>query len=100
MQLSLPVLIDQGSNNFSYQKASVVKGHHVYKEMWTPHLGQVLQVRPEEDNEHDEYAVAVVKNGSVVGHVPRMMSQVCWYFLNRGGRMKCEVTGHRRFGAA
>ena len=34
-----------------YEKASVVKGHHVYKSIWTPVIGQELQVKPEDDNE-------------------------------------------------
>ena len=36
-----------------YEKASVVKGHHVYKSIWTPVIGQELQFKPEDDNEHD-----------------------------------------------
>ena len=31
---------------------SVVRGHHVFKSVWTPSLGEVLSVKEEEDNEH------------------------------------------------
>ena len=91
-------MASQGSNNFSYQKASVVRGHHIYKEIWTPAIGEVLHLREEDDNEHDEHAVAVVKASCVIGHVPRAMSRVCWFFLRRGGQIKCEITGHRKYG--
>ena len=70
-------MASQGSNYESYQKVSVVRGHHIYKVIWTPEVGEDLQLRPEDHNEHDTYAVAVVKGGSIVGHVPRSMSNAC-----------------------
>ena len=39
-----------------YEKASVVKGHHVYKAVWTPFLGEELSVQPEDHNDHDDPA--------------------------------------------
>ena len=30
-----------------------IKGHHVYKEVWTPELGEQLNVRIEPDNRVD-----------------------------------------------
>ncbi len=42
---------------------SVVRRHHVYKRIWTPTVGKQLQLRPEEDNESDPRAVAVLKHG-------------------------------------
>ena len=87
-----------GSYHESYQKVSVVRGHHIYKVVWTPEVGEVLQVRTEDGNEHDEHAVAVVKDGLIVGHVPHSMSRVCWIFLMRGNEMSCHITSHRKFG--
>ena len=51
-----------------YEKASVVKGHHVYKAVWTPFLGEELSVQPEDHNDHDEHAIAVTRDGRTVGH--------------------------------
>ena len=48
-----------------YEKASVVKGHHVYKAVWTPFLGEELSVQPEDHNDHDEHAIAVTRDGYV-----------------------------------
>ena len=48
---------------------SVICGHHVYKDVWTPFIGEELTVQPDNDNEDDDYAVGVLKDGAVVGHV-------------------------------
>ncbi len=87
-----------GSHLASYEKVSVVRGHHIYKVIWTPEVGEVLQVRTEGGNDHDEDAVAVINDGTVVGHVPHSMSRLCWFFLQRGNEMSCCITGHRKFG--
>ena len=39
-----------------------IKGHHVYKEVWTPELGEQLNVRIEPDNRVDKFAVCVEKD--------------------------------------
>ena len=76
---------------------SCVHGFHVYQDVWTPFIGEVLNCRREEDNRHDRYAVAVYKSAEVVGHVPRTSSHTCSSFLRRGGIMKCIVIGSRRY---
>ena len=73
----------------------MIRGYHVYKDVWQPQNGEVLQCRRER-NIHDPYAVAVIKNGSVVGHVPRRLSTLCSLFL-RHGCIDCRVTGNRRY---
>ena len=50
-------------------KESVVRGHYVYKVIWTSVIGELLPLRAEDNNEHNDHAVAVVKGGNVVGHV-------------------------------
>ena len=38
-----------------------------------------------------DFAVAVLKNSSTVGPVPREISRVCWYFLHKSGsEMTCS----------
>ena len=49
---------------------SYVHGHHVYHTVWTPVIGKVLPVKREETNLDDTFAVAALKDGEVVGHVP------------------------------
>ena len=47
---------------------SVVRGYHVYKEDWSPNIGDRFGVEVEETNIHDRYAVAVVVNDRITGH--------------------------------
>ena len=35
---------------------SVIRGHHIFKEVWTPRLGEILTVRKEVGNAHDRHA--------------------------------------------
>ena len=79
-------------------KESIVREHHVYKEVWRPIIGQQLPVFSETDNIHDRRAVAVYKDGSVVGHVPQELSRVLWFFLKHDGEVECEITGRRKRG--
>ena len=79
------------------QIESTVRGHHVYKASWSSYIGEELPVQCEVNNIHDNFAVAVLKNSNTVGHVPREISRVCWYFLHKSGsEMTCIVNGDRR----
>lgn len=82
----------------TYEKSSVVKGHHIYKFVWTPVIGEELQTKLEQNNEHDRHAVAVMRDDQIVGHLPRSISRVSRFFLSRGGVIVCRVTGKRRHG--
>ena len=42
----------------------------------------------------DRFAVAVMKGGTVVGHILR---SVCSIFIRKGGSIFCLTTGSRRF---
>ena len=75
-----------------------MRGNHIYKRVWTPMLGEKLQIEIEEDNRNDARAVAVQKREMVVGHLPRETAKVVWYFLRRGGSGWCEITGRRKKG--
>ena len=91
-------MASQGDTTESFILESVVRGHHIYKRIWTPVLGERLQVKVEEDNSNDARAVAVQKCGVVVGHLPREIARIVWYFLKRGGLGWCEITGRRKKG--
>ena len=73
----------------------------MFKSIWTPFVGEQLQISREEGITHDSHAVSVKKdNGTVVGHVPREMSHIFWHFLWHGGNITCEVSGRRKRGKA
>ena len=51
---------------------------------------------PSRESYYDRFAVAVLKGGEVVGHVPRTLSKTTSFFLWYDGNMVfCEVTSER-----
>ena len=81
----------------AFEIDSVVRGYHVYKDVWDAHIGVVLPCLPEMSNREDRYAVAVMDGDIVVGHVPRKISFICNLFLRHSGIMLCKVTGPRQY---
>ena len=71
------------------------RGHHVYKRIWSPCVGEPFETFCEEDNEHDKYAMAVhLKNSlTVVGHIPREITRTCHFFVRKKGEITGEVSG-------
>jgi len=67
---------------------SMVRGHHVYQEVWTPVIGEYLDCAREEENAQDRCAVAVLKLNTIVGHLPRAISTVCSLFIRRSGSIQ------------
>ncbi len=74
-----------------------IRGYHVYQDLWEAAIGEKLMCRRETSNVKDRYAVAVIKDNEIVGHLPQTLSLVCSLFLCRGGSVECEVTGTRRY---
>ena len=74
----------------------VVRGFYVYKEQWTPVVGKMLTCEQEFGNIHDPNAVSVVRDKIIVGHAPRKISSLCFFFLKKNGTISCQVTGRRR----
>jgi hypothetical protein len=73
---------------------SFIRGYHVYKDDWTPFTGEHLLLRREPDNASDKSAVAVIKDGEIVGHIPYNMSNTVSQFLRRDfNKAFAEVTG-------
>ena len=40
---------------------SVIRGHHIFKRLWTAFVGEVLNLAKEVGNLQDQYAIAVKK---------------------------------------
>ena len=76
--------------------STIVRGYYAYQEIWSAPLGEVLFCQRETDNRHDRFAVAIVKESEVVGHVRREISSICSVFL-LSGTITCEVTGSRQY---
>ena len=69
----------------------MIRGHHIYKDIWIPFIGEILRVEQEANNTTDRFAVAVVRDETVVGHVPREVSCLVWHFIEHDGTVTCEV---------
>ena len=56
--LSEVIMVDNDSFHFS----CVIRGYHIYKSVWSLVVGEVLELRPKDENEHDRYAVGMQKD--------------------------------------
>ena len=81
------------------ERHSCVRDYHVYKNIWDTVIGEEIQCERELHNGSDRYAVAVKKDGTIIGHLPRKISRACLLFSRRGNTITCRVTGHRRYSA-
>jgi len=43
--------------------------HHIYKEIWTPVINRIVSCTQEHGNSGDCFAVNIIKDGNIVGHV-------------------------------
>ena len=57
---------------------SISLEHRVYKDIWTPMMGEIdlLEVQREPENEHDCRAVCLLKSGTIIGLVVVDNSQI------------------------
>ena len=62
-----------------------IRGYHVYCSIWEAEADELLSTLQDRGNVHDRFAVAVKKEGLTVGHLPREVSKLCWFFIRRGG---------------
>ena len=76
---------------------SDVRGYHVYKDIWETSHGELLNCERETRNTFDPFGVCIKKHDDKVGHVPKKISDICSLFLQRGGRIQCEITGTRQY---
>ena len=51
------------------ERECVIRGYHLYKDVWTPTIGEILECRAQPGNRFDRYSVSVLKDaGTIVGH--------------------------------
>ena len=102
MTTKVPCAAESTRETKTYSIESVIRGHHVFKSIWSPFVGETLSLKQEKGNRHDRFAVAVIRRQSrppvstIVGRVPREFFQFFWTFLKDGGEITCEVTGKRK----
>ena len=91
----LPIMAAiEDSSEYTFE--FVVRGYHVYQDIWTAQDGEVLQCGRERSNLRDPFAVALVKNGTIVEHMPKKLSALSSVFLCSGS-IECQLTGSKKF---
>ena len=61
---------------------SCVRGNQLYKDIWEASVREELLCQRENGNHADPFAVAIVKSGVTVGHIPWKISSVCSLFTS------------------
>ena len=74
----------------------MISVHDIYKSIWTPIIGEELVLETKDSNKPEQHAVAVKKDGCIVGHVPHLISQESWFYLKHSGHILCHVTGKQK----
>ena len=70
-------------SKIAFKIDNVVRGYHVYKDVWDAHIGTELLCLPESSNREDHYAVAVMNGDLIVDYVPRKnpLFAICFYTI-------------------
>ena len=74
---------------------------HIYNwAQWTAEIGSILTREPEKRPGalvENRYTIAIISNNQTVGHVPKFLSKLTFFFLKHGGTLTVKVTGERRY---
>ena len=81
--------------NKTLEFTSAVRGYHYYRTFWKPEPNQILNCYYENDNAFDRFAIKVCEFGKEipVGHLPKEISRVTKYLLDRGATATATLTG-------
>ena len=58
-----------------------MRGYRAYKVIWNPRIGEVLPLEREQNNSRYQFAVAIKRTGTAVGHVPFNLAPLVSAFL-------------------
>ena len=77
-----------------------VRGHHVYESNWDAKTGGKLkpchEKRPSALVE-EKYAITLKFSDTTVGHVPKFLSKITYFFLKLRGDLVVKITGQSRY---
>ena len=60
----------------------MIRGYHIYKEIWEASHGETFDCVGETGNRFDPFAVAFIsEDGEIIGHVPKLISAAASSFL-------------------
>ena len=96
-----PIKFEMG---YKIEFQTAIRGHHIYKDVWVPLIGQELICKADNREEAIEYgknAIGAFKTGdpeTLVGHLPIELSCLLKYFLEASpeNNLIAVVTGKRK----
>ena len=96
-----PIKFEMG---YKIEFQTAIRGHHIYKDVWIPSIGQELICKAgnrEEAIQYDKNAIGVFKTGdpeTLVGHLTIELSCLLKYFLEASpeNNLIAVVTGKRK----
>ena len=83
----------------TFEFTSYVMEYHVYKDRWIPVKSENVKSGCRAKNKEDKFAVAVMKDDCLVGHLPKektgRFAKIIFYFLQACNLNTCsvEITG-------
>ena len=96
LDLEMPIPLEK-----EFTVPCCIRGYHIYSwKQWKAEIGSILTSEPEVRPGalvEDKYSIAVLDNGQTIGHVPKFLSQLVFFFLKYEGTLSIKVTGERRF---
>ena len=80
--------------NKVFEFLAAVRGYHYYRRFWIPQKVQILECFFETHNLFDNFAIKVCKvgNENAVGHLPREISRITEFFMDRGAIVSAQLT--------
>ena len=52
----------------------MIRGYHIYKEIWEASHGEMFDCMRETGNSLDPFAVPVIRDGKIIGHVSKLIT--------------------------
>ena len=84
----------QMAYNKVFEFSAEVRGYHYYRRFWIPQKDWILECFFETHNPFDHFAIKVCKvaNENAVGHLPREISRVTKFFMDRRVIVSTQLT--------
>ena len=70
-----------------------IRGFHYYRKYWRPNTDEKLIWIHDQENVFDMFVIKTcLEDGLTVGHLPREVSRICKFLLDRGTSITAELT--------
>ena len=76
-----------------FEFIAAVRGFHFFLSAWIPRKEEKLTCHHQENNAFNVYAIEIItESNQVVGHLPREISRITKFFLDRGVKISLTLT--------